>query len=487
MPESYGRLIERLRNNPELMLMKRPFTRGVERSREIGQLVGVGENTRAELPDFRKEVISQQKFLEELDPHSHEVLTDENIPSVSVKDNAGSYYELKYKRLALPMQSMIVNKQTLHLCGNRTVFTISDENPTDTQKSDFAAFKRMWVARNMDGMFERMVYAQKSCGDAGLLFYHDYEGRTKCRLISYADGYVICSHNDDNGDRAMECIYYAQNGVEHIDCYDRTMHYSYVRGGNGNTEWTMDSAPSPHGFPEIPLVTKRGYVAWDNVQGLIEFYEIMYNIFLVIQKRHGWGMLYIKGNFDKMSKKVAGSIILNDRSLEKDGDAKYLAPPSPDGMIETLKGIFEQIQIGSGTTIILPKDISMGGDVSGVAVQIAQSLDNETANKAAIDWQNVISKMTRLFQYGIAKERVNSGEDLTAVTRYSELSINAAKKPWRPRSDSEYNQMLKSLAEGTNPILSRKTAIEKNTESAPDEEIRIAAEQAALATATVEE
>lgn len=374
---------------------------------------------------------------------------------------------------------MIVNKQFLHQCGNKTVFTIDDENPSETKKQDFARMKRLWKRRNIDGAFSSMVLAQKSMGVAGLLFYYDANGRTKCRIIKYDDGYVICSHNDRNGDRIMECVYYSQNGVEHLDCYDMENHCSFVRNMDtkDNSGWIMDKIPAPHGFNEIPLVTKRGDVAWNDVQGAIEFYEIMYNIFLVIQKRHGWGMLYIKGNFEPQAKKLAGSIILNDRSLDGSGSAEYLTPPSPEGMINTMQGLFEQIQIGSGTTIILPKDISLGGDISGVAVQIAQSLDNETAGRAAIDWQNVIDKMARLFSYGVAVEAVRSGKDSDAITRWPDLSVSAEKKPWRPRSDLEYNNMLRSMSQGEKPMLSQKTAIEKCTESAPDEELRIRLEE----------
>lgn len=482
MKGEYEQEIAKLLANPERLLLVRPFTRGVEpESLPSKERANVGELTRAELPTFSRMVVTQDQFLAELDPRSHEVLNDDNIPSVAVKVSGG-YQEVKYKKLALPIQKVIVNKQFLHQCGNRTVFTIDDPDPNERKKQDFARFKRLWKRRNIDGAFAKMVLAQKSMGLAGLLFYYDAEGRTKCRLLKYDDGYVICSHNDRNGDRIMECVYYSQNGVEHIDCYDRENHCSFVRQpGAGADGWVVDLQPEPHGFNEIPLVTKRGPVAWNDVQSAIEFFEIMYNIFLVIQKRHGWGMLYIKGNFDTQAKKIAGSIILNDRSLNGDGSAEYLAPPSPDGMIETMRGLFEQIQVGSGTTIILPKDISFSGDVSGVAVQIAQSLDNETAGRAAIDWQNVIDKMARLFSYGVAVEAVRSGKDNDAITRWADLDISAEKKPWRPRSDTEYNTMLKSMSEGEHPILSRKTAIEKNTESAPDEELRVRLEEEAAA------
>lgn len=439
---------------------------------------GVGERTRAELPHFSRKVVTQAQFLSELDPNSHEVLRDDNIPSIAVKLDGG-FQEIKYKKLALPLQKVIVNKQFLHQCGNKTVFTLDDEDPSETKKQDFARMKRLWKRRNIDGAFSAMVLAQKSMGVAGLLFYYDMNGRTKCRIIKYDDGYVICSHNDRNGDRVMECVYYSQDGVEHLDCYDMENHCSFVRSGKvaENSGWVMDKVPAPHGFNEIPLVTKRGNVAWNDVQGEIEFFEIMYNIFLVIQKRHGWGMLYIKGNFEPQSKKLAGSIILNDRSLDGSGSAEYLTPPSPEGMINTLQGLFEQIQVGSGTTIILPKDISLGGDISGVAVQIAQSLDNETAGRAAIDWQNVIDKMVRLFSYGIAVEAVRGGKDSDAITRWADLAVGAEKKPWRPRSDLEYNNMLRSMCQGEKPMLSQKTAIEKGTESAPDEELRIREEE----------
>ena len=70
--------------------------------------------------------------------------------------------------------------------------------------------------------------------DAGLLFYYDYKGRIKCRLISYEDGYVIISHNDNNGDRLLESVYYADdNGVEYIDSYDDKYMYRMRNSGDG--------------------------------------------------------------------------------------------------------------------------------------------------------------------------------------------------------------------------------------------------------------
>ena len=119
----------------------------------------------------------------------------------------------------------------------------------------------------------------------------------------------------------------------------------------------------------------------------------------------------------------------------------------------------------------------MSGDVSGIAVQITQSMDLELANREAVEWQNVADKMMRLFKYGLAKELVNYDLNKTAITDFEELNINAKFKVWQPRNDYEYNQMLAMLKNAG--ILSIESGIELNTESKPDEKERIRREQEA--------
>lgn len=469
--------IEELLSDPLLLLKKKPFWRGTSTNtipRIYTKDIELNDTIEAQLPYLRKCIVPQDKFIQELDPDSHDVLFDDNIPQITMKVNKG-YVEVKYKKMALPIQRLIRDKHVLHLCGNDTIFTLLNTDPTDKQTNDFILFKQMWMERNMDGMRTKMISTQKSLGDAGLLFYYDYKGRCKARLISYEDGYVICSHNDDNGDRILESIFYHSGDSDYIDSYDDTYMYRYVRTINSDSvydnTWQM-MPPVKHGFSEIPLVTKRGKVAWDSVQNLIEVYEVIYNIFLVIMKRHGWGILYVKGQFADEGKKIAGAIVLNDRSLDGNGSAEFKQAPSPDGMLQALESLEEAIQKGSGCTIILPKDISLSGDISGVAVEISQSLDNETALQGAIEWQNAISKMQRLAQEGFAKELVATGEKefATAVTDFQNLKIAAKLKPWKPRSETEYNNMLIAL-KGSGGI-SEDTLIEKNTESSPDEKVR---------------
>lgn len=478
--------VEALLAHPEELKKKKPFKRGLYDYRPSAQKSAqFNEVIEAQLPTNKWKLVSQDEFLAELDPQSHKVLYDENIPSITMKLNNGNYATIEYQKMAVAYQRMIRDKHVLHLCGYPMQFTLLNQNPSEKENADYAKFKQYWELRNMDGVRTKMVSAQKSVGDAGLLFYLDYKGRIKARLISYEDGYVICSHNNDDGDRILESIYYMKDGVEYIDSYDDTYFHRYKMDHNidGVPQWILE-APVKHGFSEIPLVTKRGQVAWDNVQSIIEVYEVIYNIFLVIQKRHGWGILYVKGQFSDSAKKIAGAIVLNDTSIDGNGSAEFKTPPSPQHMIDTLGLMEETIQKGSGSTFLLPKDVKSSGDISAQAIMLTQSLDIENALQGVIEWQNVADKMARLFKEGLARELVNNGEHETAVTDFANLNISAKFKVWRPQNDSEYNEMLIQLRGAG--LISGETGIEKNTVSSPDEKQRVKREADEKAKAALE-
>lgn len=476
---NYKEIISELLDDPEKLKRKKPFTRGMSFDCNDGQSnFGVCAGTAIDVrpPAYKRYEVTQDQFVRELDPYSHDVLFDENIPSICVKVKKGrgdNYIELKTKRMAIPFQALIKREQVIYLTANKMDFTMLDTEPTETQRDNFILFKQFWDLRNQDGMKNKMVDTQLSYGDAGLLYYFDYKGRIKSRILSYADGFVLCPHNDQNGDRILESVYYIDDNVEYIDSYDDKYMYRHVRSSdisNSKNGWVLLSQ-TEHGFDEIPLITKRGDVAWNNVQSNIEAYEELYNVFNAIQKRWGWGIFYIKGRFKDDGKKLAGNVVLNDTSTTGNGDAKFLTPPTPQGMIETLNLLLKTIQLGSSTTFILPEDIKMSGDVSGIAVHLTKEADIQNAMQKVIEWQNVADKMMRLFKFGLAKELVNSGKYPYAVTEFEDLHINAKFKYWRPFSETEYNNMLISLVGAG--ILSKESGIELNTVSKPDEKSRV--------------
>lgn len=489
--EKKAKIVKGFLDHPETMLQKKPFTRGAKITKSEGKKeVEVGETITATTPQIKRNVVPQEQFAMELDPACHKILNDMNVPSITMKLKDGSFYEIEYNRTSIPFQKKIAQKQTLHLAALPIQHTLEGTDPSEQMQKDFINFKEYWKRRNQEGMKYKMVYAQKTQGDAGLLYYFSLDGQIKSRLLTFADGYVLCPHNDDNGDRVLESVYYVKDEVEYIDSYDDHFMYrckrsatAQVLDGDPLKGWAFDE-PVEHGFEEIPLISKRGDVAWNEVQSDIESYEVLYNIFNVIQKRWGWGILYVKGRFKDEAKKIAGSIVLNDTSLDNNGDAKFLTPPSPEGTIDTLKNMKRSIQEGSSTTFIMPDDIRLSGDISGIAIMLTLSMDIECATSGSIEWQNVFDKMTRLFKYGLSKELVQTGEDKDAITRYGAMQINASQPVWKPMSATEYNNMLIALKQAG--LLSQESGIELNTESKPNEKARVKkeAEEAAAAAAT---
>ena len=486
MAKTRDELIQELLANPSRLKTKKPFTRGAERSDRISsarcRTSGIGEKLEVCAPRYRGYIVPQEQYLRELDPYCHDVLFNENLPSICVKIADNDYRDIVFDRVAIPIQRLVKDEQVIYLTAHQMQHTLIDLEPSEKQQASFVMFKQYWDNRNQDGMKNKMVDAVKSMGDAGLLYYRDYKGRIKSRLLTFADGYVLCPHNDNNGDRILESVYYVktelvdgeERTVEYIDSYDDRYMYRITRNLWSSSDeasgWEYHE-PELHGFEEIPLVTKRGKVAWDDIASIINTYEEQYNIFQAIQRRFGWGLLYVKGKFKDTAKKIAGNVVLNDTSPQGTGDAKFLTPPSPDGMIETLKELLRSMMLGSSTTFILPDDIKVSGDISGLAVQLTKELDILNAEQAVIEWQNVADKMTRLFKYGLAKELVETGENPTAITDFEDLNISSKFKVWRPFNEYEYNQMIATL-KGAN-IISQETAIEVNTISKPDEKLRV--------------
>lgn len=479
--------INTILSDPEKILLKEPFTREIEDKSNHKSIchpssVGLACRVTASLPRIRRYTVSQETFMKELDVFSHGVLYDENVPSITIKTRKNGFLEIEQYRMAVPFQMLIMQKQVRHLCVNNMSHTLLNTEPTDQQTRDFMRIKQAWDEKNMEGAKTKFVQSQKSYGDAGLLFFIDSDNKMRTRVINFADGYVIITHKNNEGRHILECLYYSVtdndgNTTEYLDCYDDEYMTQFTNttdaGGTMNKSGWVQHEPIRHGFSECPLITKRGEVAWDRGQKTIESYEALYNTFIVIQKRHGWGALYVKGKFNQNAKKIAGSIVLNDTSLDPNADAKYLNPPDPQNMIETLELMEQTIMKSCGTTFILPKDIKISGDTSGLAVEMTQELDMATAQDGVIEWQNVANKMMRLFKEGLAMELVNNHvkgyED--AKTRFAELRIQTSFMVWKPKSEEAHNQMLATLHSSGG--ISQQTYIEKNTISTPDELMRI--------------
>ena len=478
--------IDALLAQPENLLKTKPFTRGMTVAYNDSQTptISLTGTVTATLPNIRLNTVTQAQFMAELDVNAHKVLFDENIPSFTVKHKNGGFVEIEQYRIPIPFQKLILNKQVRHLCVNTINHTLLNTKPTDKQQENFIRFKQAWVEKNMEGAKTAFVRDQKSYGNAALLFFIDSDNKLRTKNINYKDGYIIITHKNAEGKHILECLYYAVtdndgNTTTYIDCYDdeymTRFTTSTAEGGSVTESGWMRHSPVAHGFSECPLVTKRGEVAWNNGQLEIESYEALYNTVLVIYKKFGHGIIYIKGKVNQNAKKIATNVVLNDTSMDEKADAKVLEMPEPAKAIEMLDAMEQTIMKACGTTFILPKDIKISGDTSGLAVELTQELDMATAQDGVIEWQNVANKLSRLFKEGLAIELVRNCEKgyEKAGTEFNELRIFSEFRVWKPKSEESHNQMLATLYASGNGGISRQTFVEKNTVSAPDEMARI--------------
>jgi len=449
-------------------LTKKPFTRGGD---TIGGTDGISTTLGDLMPVIpttaTASVVSQDRFLAELDPAKHDINFDDNVPSIIAKVRQGNNWgwsEIKDRRITLAYQRKIVQKQTQYLCGEPMKFTLCNSKPTDKDKENFVTIKEEWINRNMDIVKSDLVEAQKSCGDAAAIFYFDEDKKVQVRLVSYLEGYTLIPHYDKYNRMEDIMIYYTREGIEYIDIYDKSMFYSIGKGEG--QDWRLLSF-TEHGFNEIPVVYKRGDVAWEDSQSIIEVLEIIYNIYAVIMKRHGWGLLYIKGKIDNSLKKTAGAVVLNDPNPESQGDAKYLSPDTPEGMENLIKDLREQIQIQSGVVFLTPADIKVGSELSAIALKMLLSTAYEKALSDTRKYDDIADKLTRLFVYGL-------GIEFERFTDFNKLNIRGEFKAWIPQSDSAIVQDLMNLT--SQNIISRRTAAERSPYSAPDEIERITTE-----------
>lgn len=465
---------EKYLKNPELLLLKKPFTRGGDYEESNSGESSIDKNTMltAELPQDEGKPISQSQYLREYDPTRHDIHFNKSIPSIVAEMKDGSTYELKFNRVAIPYQKNIHAKQVQHMCGNNMKFLLINQEPSESQKNTYKQFKEQWLLRGMEHQKMKFVSRQKSTGDSAMVFSM-YEGKLNVRVLSYKEGYTIIPQYDDYSNIESISLYYKRAEGYYIDTYDSThmyRHYKSSKTSEGtNPEWEL-IFNTLHNFDQIPIVYKRGYVAWEMSQSIIEAYEILYNIDMVIKKRHGWGKLYIKGNIDKKMDQLNGSIILSDSHPEGKGDAKYLTPPNAEGITELMKGLKQNIQIASSTTFILPDDINVSGDVSGVAVKLTQSMDYELAIQTARDYANEANSMKNLFIQGLSKETNSSFKlDKTA-------SILAEFDIWMPQNDEAiYNTLLQLHGVG---LTSTETATSLIGHNAPDELERLKKQKA---------
>jgi hypothetical protein len=304
-----------------------------------------------------------------------------------------------------------------------------------------------------------------------MLFYTDAKGRSRVRILSYRKGYTLIPQYDDNEDLMLFSIYYKSDKKYRLDVYDEEFLYKYTQIEDGDESAWVLTETIPHGYSEIPIVYKRGDVAWEKGQVLIDIFELLYNIYMIIEKKVGFPMLYIIGKVD-LSKKNDTAVMLQDKSVDAaNADAKFLNPDEPTGFQNLLTDLFKKIQICTSSVLLSADEIKITADVSGIALKMLRSAVYERAQEDIRDYDEVADRMFMLFKEGVSRE-------LGAYTKWKKCKVRAEYDLWIPQSDYELAQRLVTQKQAG--VISAETATELSPDAQPDEKSRIDNEMALL-------
>lgn len=470
--------IEWYLEDPERLLYKKPFTRGGTLRTPMKGSVEKNEKTKVELSSLVLNEISQDVYLQEYDPSLHRIRYNQSIPKIAVRVG-GQEVVIDELVLTSAFQKNIHSAHTLHLAATPMDFTLCNLDKNEEISLTFQEYKQNWLLRNMESIKYDAISKQKKVGDMAALFMFDKKkGKGKVRILSYDEGYIPIPNYNEFGEEISRSIYYkVDDFTEVIDTYDDTYLYRNIKAKDGEmTENGWVRTKILHGFSRNPLLFKRGNVAWEYAESIIEIWELLANIHAVTLKRFGtWGLV-LKGDMDEDSfKRDSNTLIINLTGEESQNmDAKTLEFPEPKSMIEYLEFLFDQITIAASVTLITPKDLKVGGDIGGNAVQFAMKNDLALATQSISDWSEFTDDMAFLFGEMLDLENGNQ--------KYANLQIKARLTVWTPESK---NTLISNIVQQSK-FLSAQTIAEKLPDAAPDELERKKKEQAETDAHTLE-
>lgn len=464
-----------LLSNPDKILSKKPFTRG---GIPMVTFSTVGTNIQeqsAQLPRKNVVVVSQDTFLEEYDTYSHAiqspfVFSDKKVKVKYVDANGVETKREEYlpvTRIALPLQQIIATKQVAHLTGNDLVHTLANEVQTDEDKANFTIVKQFFTSKNMNIALHENVNNESNQGDSALLIYFDKNKKIDWKTYCWKDGYCLLPHYDEYDNLIVFGVYYQTEEedkmVTILDVWDETYKYQFKQNG---TKWEA-ILKEKHGFIEVPICYKRGNVAWNDVQNLIDKLELHASLFAENVKYFGDAILFFKGAVEVLPMRDEAGKALHGTG-ESD-DAKLLQAEESKNVTTLIDFLLREIFRGSFTISFDFKDVHISGDLPGVTVKLLFSPAVEKAIKLAKEWDGFVDKMMRLFIFGV-------GMEVGKPAQFSRLKVFSHIEPWIPQNTTEIiNNINTSKQAGT---LSDETSYEDHPYAKADEKERMKKQEA---------
>lgn len=428
-------------------------------------------NYPAELPDKYGVVVSQNQYLRELNPSSHAIYDKLRYPDKLVErviDVDGEEVVQRgiepITRVSVAFQKVIRTKLKNHITGNDLQFTLTTSNPTDEQKTYFTTLKQRFMDKNMNVAFAEAVDAQLGTGDCALYFFRDNK-KLDWEVFSFEKGDYLIPKYDSF--RRLEKLYryfevkddFGKDEKAFMEINKTSVIEWRERRVPGKREW-VKITDTLHGFSRIPVVYKRGKVAWDDVQDTIEELEWAFSQFCESNSYFAFPILFIAGNVDSLPQKGSQGKTL--QALDPNTKCNFVSREAGD--MESFKyqiqKMLDFIFMGSFTVNITPEVMTGSGDRPASAIRMMLNNQIDRAIELSKEWDSFVDEMKELFVEGIGIEDGKSSQ-------YKNLNFRLEIKIYIPENLTEIvNNLNMSVA---NKTLSKETAQQKNPYSAPDE------------------
>lgn len=435
---------------PEDVMRKRAFGRPIPQGGDGRRPLGRADAEYRRGEPVQCELLTQDDFLREYHVNSHRINTMKYYPG----GPAGMKQRMKVQtRVAIGFQERIHTKRLTALIGNNVDMRLIRE--VNGRNMDMLALLREgWEDRCMEVALHDALSADGMTGDCAVCF-HLYGGEAGWRVLSYANGDTLWPHYDPmTGDLALFGRSYHMDagggtGAEFLDVWDGTRYMRWRRGG-GDGGWVVDAAPTPHGFPSVPVAYHRyGDTFWAPSQALIDGYELALSQFCENNSAYALRILYTLGQSMEVHSSLDGTPSRID-SADTGAKVGFLEPADASESFRVQLETMERNIMRSSFAVETP-DIKSGADMSSLTVKM---LFADTYLKALEDSQRLrpfLSRCLSLFKfaYGVETGRVS---DLTR------LRVKAEFEPFIFMSESEtVNAIVQLVASGA---MSRRTATE---------------------------
>lgn len=400
-------------------------------------------------------------------PLLHPVMDEVLRPKKKILNDDGTTKRLEeVGRIPLAFQELIVKRACSFLFGNPVILNHSAEN-TD-QKEIVESIKRVLLGNRETTMNRQIGKHLMAATEVAEYWYtteqpeksnlYGFESKLKLhhRIFSPLLGDTLFPLFDDYGDliafsREFE-LKIDEKAIKHFEVYTASGTFLYRQEQTGYKEVEAERKQNPIG--KIPIVYAiQGEPEWAKVERLIERLETLASNFADTNDYHASPTIIVKGTIKGFATKGEQGKVLE---CDQDADAKYLSwDRAPESVKLEKDMLIELIYTLTQTPNITFDNMKGLGAISGVALKL-MFMD---AHLKVEDKKEIISEYLQR-RINVIKAYLKTMNTKWAGVINS-FDIIPEIDPYMI-VDEKANVELIMLANGSNPVLSQKTSIEKS-------------------------